>query len=455
MRLFDYKTKFLALVAENLRRLAEFISRRQLLQPPEAEEEISAAPALSPREDWLEKTRAVASENWFDFSAVGGELETIAQESEFETEIQTTDSTFSDKTGASAEDFVLRKPEKQTPVKTFFENRRKVAGKTPEISDPFEASDKAEEAGGAAEIPLTKSARRTEAARTEKTGKSKSDSRFLSFGFPDKKKREEISESPQPLKPLSESSGQTPPAKDEKSPVTAKRNFRLSPLQLVSKSEPEAFAPKAADAVENQPPKLERQTFERKKSAAIKFNRIAPAKPKNAAEEKPESIVGKPPERRGKATDRQPVPGSFPVSGFGKTNDEPGDAGINFEFPKRKTNTDSASVFLPKAEPPAAPETPNYSSPQMQGQQQQPQKQRRKNRIRAREYFNPERDKKTDNRPDNTEKFALAAALAESPWIDLPDETAFTEAAAADDIQTSLFQREHLLFLEGEQAGKT
>lgn len=470
MRLFDYKTKFFGLVAENLRRLAEFLSREELLrQQPEAEEENSAAPpidtTLSPREDWLEKTRAVASENWFDFSAAGGELETATRESEFAPEIQATEATFVDKTGAGEKDFVLEKPEKQTPVKTFFENRRKAA-ETPEIPDRFKASNKAGEAFGETEISLAKSAAKTETAVPEKTEKSKSGSRFLSFGFSGKKKKEEIPEpqrekkkkevseppQPSPLKSLSEISLQSPPpsAKDEKpTAAAAKRNFRLSPVRFAAKSEPEAFAPDAADSGENQPPKFETQTFGRKKSAAIKINRIAPAKPENAAEENPESIVGKPSERRRTATDRRQILNTFALSGSRKTDDESGDAGVNFQFPKRKTG--SASVFSPKAEP-TPPETPSFSSPQLQRQQQQ---QRRKNQIVAREYFNPERDKKTDNQPGNTEKFAAAATtIAESPWIDLPDETAFAEAAA-DDFQTSLFQRERQLFLEGEQAGKT
>ncbi|HEY0050185.1 MAG TPA: hypothetical protein VGB68_12900, partial [Pyrinomonadaceae bacterium] len=214
-------------------------------------------------------------------------------------------------------------------------------------------------------------------------------------------------------------------AKDEDPLEKAKRNFRLFPADSASGSKAEeTAAPDIINFVENQlPPKSEAPTFERKKSTAVKFEKIASAKPKSTIE-KTGSIVKKPSARR-------EISNQFSPAAFSRKTGGESAADINFEFPKRKT--DSANVFPSKAE--TAAETPNFSSPW------------KKSRIDVQEYLNPERDKKTDNQTDNPKKFAAAA----SPWIDLPDETAFE---AADDIQINLSENGHLRFLEGEQAGK-
>jgi hypothetical protein len=397
VRLADYKIKIFDFVAGNLRRLAEFLTARA------APEKENSAPekTLSPMEDWLEKTRRVSLENWVDFSGAN-ELETIP-ENEIEPEIQPPHSSFVDETGA--EDFVLKKPKKPSPDETFFENKRE-ASKTRETFDKPEASNKP--------------ANKPEISPPEKPKKSKTGARFFSFGFSDKKKKEENAA---PLQPFSEISGQAP-AKNEKPQATAKQNFRLFPAASVSENKPENAVPDIINPVENQsPPKFETPTFERKKSAALKFEKIASAKPKNAIE-KPEEIVKKPSARR-------EISNQFPLESLSQKTGGESAAEISFEFPKRKT--DAAAVFSSKAE--KAAETPNFSSSG------------KKSRIAVREYFNPERDKKTDNKTDNPKNFAAAA----SPWIDLPDEPAFE---ATDDIQISLSENERLRFLEGEQAGK-
>lgn len=397
MRIADYKIKFFDFVAGNLRRLAE------LLTVEAAPEQEDSAPekTLSPMEDWLEKTRNLSAENWVDFS--GANQPDAFRENEPEPQAQPPNSSFAAETGAA--DFVPEKPKKQTPVETFF-NKKHEAAENRQTFDNPEASNKA--------------ASKTEIFRAEKPKKTKPDSRFFSIRFSDRKRKQENAEA---LEPLAESFVQST-AKDEDPPEKAKRNFRLFPAESASESSAETAAPDIINFVENQPPpKSEVPTFERKKSAAVKFEKIESAKPKSTIE-KTEPIVKKP-SARGEISDQ------FPPAAFSRKTGGESAADINFEFPKRKT--DSANVFPTKAE--TAAETPNFSSPW------------KKSRIDVQEYFNPERDKKTDNQTDNPKKFAAAA----SPWIDLPDETAFE---AADDIQINLSENEHLRFLEGEQAGK-
>jgi hypothetical protein len=427
MRLIDYKTKFFDFLAGNLRRLAEALSAEAT-----AKEEISAPPptekALSGREDWLEKTRGISPENWFDFSAAGNAPESGVPENDFvePEETETANSSFAD--GAVKEDFSARRPEKSSPTEAFPGRGRREASKTSEIFDNPKAADKRKFNSG-----------KTEISPAEKPAKPETGARFFSFGLSDgRKKKEENAGTTPPPRDLSEISHQSS-AKDEKSTETAKRNFRLFPARKDSESEAEKPAPNVADFVESQPrqhTEFEAPVFGRKKSAAVKFEKTAPAKPENAIE-KPESTVKKSSGRAKILSDRQQISNQFPVLALRKTNGESA-AEINFEFPERKTN--SAIVFSSKAEPTAA-ETPDFSSSGA--------KKNQKRKIAVQEYFNPERDKKTDNRPDNTEKIAVA----ESPWIDLPDEAAF-EAAATDDVLINLSENEHLRFLEGEQAGK-
>jgi hypothetical protein len=399
VRLADYKIKFFDFVAANLRRLAGFLT---VENAPEKE---NSAPekTLSPMEDWLEKTRRVAPENWVGFSGAG-ELEAIG-ENEAEPEIQPPVSSFADETGA--EDLVFKNPKKQSPGETFFENERK-ASKTLETFDKFEISNKA--------------SNKSEISPAEKPKKPKTDSRFFSFEFSDKKKKEKTAA---PLEPFSEISRQAP-AKDEKPMATAKRNFRLFPAESVSENKPETVEPDIINSLENQPPGFEISPFERKKSAALKIEKIVPAKPKNTVEN-PEEIVKKSAAARG-------ISDQFSPAAFSRKTGGESAAEISFEFPKRKTN--SAAALSAFDETAAAAETPNFSSPRT-----------KKSRIAVQEYFSPERDKKTDNQTDNPKKFAAA----QSPWIDLPDETA---PEATDDIHLNLSENEHLRFLEGEQAGK-
>ncbi|HEX8738174.1 MAG TPA: hypothetical protein VF721_22760, partial [Pyrinomonadaceae bacterium] len=231
----------------------------------------------------------------------------------------------------------------------------------------------------------------------------------------------------EPLAPLSENSRQSP-VKDEKPPPTAKRNFRLAAAEFALESKPETSAPETPDIinfVENQPPpQFEIPTFEQKKSAAIKAGEIAAAKAKNTGET-PVQIIKKP--RGGREISRR-----FPLESFAAKNRREA-AKISFELPKRKTDS-AAAPLAPKVK--QAPDAPVFSSPA-----------KKKSETGGQKYFKPEREKKIENRTDDTEKFAVV----ESPWADLPDETAFK---TGDDIQINFSENEHLRFLEGEQAGK-
>ena len=462
MRANDYKIKFFEFLAENLRRLATRLS----VKPPLESSTLSDEKPASALEDWLARVRKVSPENWVDFAA-GNELEPQVRENEFEPEIQPPDLHFVDEAG---EDFIPERSKNQTPVKTFFENRRKAlktgeifdnpvvskkreASDNPEISYQSEPSAKPEvlnkfeisnKSGSLAEPEIlnkpetfdkpeifdnpnisnkSEASVKNEAFLTEKPEKPKTGARFFSFKTAGEKRAEENAEA---LEPSSENPRQSA-AKDEKPLATAKRNFRLSAAEFAFENKPETSASPAPDIinfVENQaPPKFEIPAFEQKKSAAPKPEEIAPSKPENTSE-KPGRIVKKP--RGGRE-----ISGRFPLESFAPKNERETAAKISFALPKRKT--DSAAALSPKAK--QAPDVPVFSSP------------RKKSKNDAEKYFKLEREKKTDDRPDNIENFAVA----ESPWADLPDEAAFQ---ASGDVQINLSENEHLRFLEGEQAGK-
>ncbi|HEY0048011.1 MAG TPA: hypothetical protein VGB68_01910, partial [Pyrinomonadaceae bacterium] len=298
MRLVDYKIKFFDFVAGNLRRLAE------LLTVEAAPEQEDSAPekTLSPMEDWLEKTRNLPAENWVDFS--GANQPDAFRENESEPEAQPPNSSFAAETGAA--DFVPEKPKKQTPVETFFKKKHEAAENRQTFGN-LEASNKA--------------ASKTEVSRAEKPKKTKPESRFFSIKFSDQKRKQENAE---PLEPLAESFAQST-AKDQDRLEKAKRNFRLFPAEAASESSAETAAPLVINFIENQPPKAEAPAFERKKSAAVKFEKIEPAKPKNTIE-KTESIVKK-------SSARREISNQFPPAAFSRKTGGESAADINFEFP--------------------------------------------------------------------------------------------------------------------------
>jgi hypothetical protein len=474
VRANDYKIKFFEFLAENLRRLATRLS----VKPPLEEDDSNGKEPASALEDWLARVRKVSPENWVDF-AVGNEtepqirenefapesgaheIETAIRESESEPEIQPPDSSFANE---ASEDFIRRKSKNQTPIKTFFENRRKEALKTREIFDNRTVSNKSEafdnpavpnkpetsetpetfpeteilnkfefsnesEASAKSEIfddsnisNKSETSVKNEAFPAEKPKKSKTGARFFSFKTAGEKRDEETVE---PLAPLSETSRQAS-AKDEKPLATAKRNFRLSATEFAFENKPKTSASEAPDIinfVENQPPQFEIPTFEQKDSAAIKAEEIAAAKPKNTGE-KPERIVVKP--RGGREISER-----FPLESFAAKNQREATK-ISFELPKRKTDS-AAAPFAPKIK--QAPDAPVFSSPA------------KKSKSGGQKYFQPEREKEFDEQSGDTGKFDVA----ESPWAELPDETAFK---ATEDIQINLSENERRRFLEGEQAGK-
>lgn len=235
----------------------------------------------------------------------------------------------------------------------------------------------------------------------EKLKKPKTDLHFFSFNLSDKKPKDENAE---PLE-LQSKIARKSFAEDEKTLEATKRKFRLSPAKFVSKSNPKTSdspVPNIINFAEKQPPPKLKKTIETT-----------------------QPIVKKPAARR-------EISNQFPLEAFSRKNESEQAPEISFEFPKRKT--DSATVFTSKAK--AAPETSGFSLPW-------------KNRQTAvQEYVKPERDKKNDNKPDDTERFVTA----ESPWINLPDESGFE---AANETQNNLSENEHLRFLKCEQAGKT
>lgn len=380
MRLADYKTKFFDYLAGSLRRLAEALS----VEPSAEKEDFTDEKILSAADDWLEKTRNVAPEKWFEF--VG--------ENEFEPEARATDLSFGDESGEA--DFILKKPEKQPPVETSYENKRAPAKRAEASNNP--------------EISLT-----------GKSKKPKGDAPFFSFNPTGKKSKDETVA---PLEPQSKSSGQSS-AEDGKTLAASRRKFRLLPAKFVSEKRREtsdATAPDIINYAENDPPpEFEIPTFERKKTG-FKPAETAPPKPEKTIETA-EPIIKKPPRPR--------FSNRFPLEAFARKKRSETATEISFKFPKRRA-TDEA-IFAPQTK--ETTENPNFAAPW------------KKSRADVQEYVKPERIKKTDNIIDNTSKFVAAA----SPWIDLPDETAFE---ATDDIQTNLSENEHLRFLECEQAGK-
>jgi hypothetical protein len=378
VRLADYKTKFFDYLAGSLRRLAEVLS----VEPIAEKEVLTDEKILSPVDDWLEKTRNLAPEQWLEF----------AGENEFEPESQPTKSSFGDKSGEA--DFVLKKPEKQPPVEASLENKREPVRRAEASSNP--------------EISLS-----------GKSKKPKSDALFFSFNPAGKKP---TSETVAPLEPLSKISGQSSAA-DEKTLAASRRKFRLLPAKLVSersRKTSDATAPDIINYAEHQPPpKFEIPTFEQKKSV-VKLSETAPPKPEKSIET-PESIIKKPA--------RPELSNQFPLESFDGKNRSETATEISFKFPKRKA-TDEA-IFAPQTK--ETTENPHFPAPW------------KKSRADVREYVKPSRVEKND-RGDRAKKLAVA----ESPWIDLPDETAFE---ANGDVQINLSENEHLRFLKREQAG--
>lgn len=379
MRLADYKTKFFDYLAGSLRRLAEFLSVKSLTE----KDDFAAEKTFSPVENWMEKTRNVAPEQWFEFSG----------ENESEPPSAPPNSSFDDK---AVEDFVLEKPEKQPPIETSLESKRDSAGRL--------------EASNNSEISLT-----------GKPKKPKGEARFFSFNPADKKPTGETGATAARQSKISRGSS----AEDEKPLAATRRKFRLLPSELISKNNPKkpnAPAPGIINFSENQPPpKFEIPTFERKKSA-VKMEEGVPSKPKKTIETA-EPII--------KKSSARELPSEIPLEAFSRKNESETAPEINFEFPKREA-TDEA-VFTSKIK--EAEETPNFSAL------------RKKSRNIVQEYLKPERVKKNDGIDDKTKNFVVA----ESPWIDLPDEPAFE---ASGDIQINFSENEHRRFLEREQAGE-
>jgi len=378
VRLAVYKTKFFDYLAGNLRRLAEILS----VEPVAEKQDFTDEKILSPIEDWHEKTRDVSPEQWFEFSG----------ENEFEPEAQTRKSSFEVQTGEA--DFVLKKPKKQPPGETSFENKREPARQAEASNNP--------------EISLT-----------GKSKKPKSETRFFRFNPAGKKPKDETSAT---LEPQSKISGQSSP-EDEKPLAAMRQKFRLLPAQIISESSRKTSdAPNIINYAENQPPKFEVPTFERKKSSAVKLSEIAPSKPKKTIETT-EPVVKK-------SSARPEFSDQFPLKAFeGKNENETTE--ISFKFPPRKATDEP--IFTSKIKETTAG-NPKFSAPW------------KKSPVAFQEYVKPELIEKNDSNADNAKKFVVA----ESPWIDLPDETAFE---ALGDMQTNVSENEHLRFLEHEQAG--
>ena len=69
MFLTDYKIKIFNFLAGNFRRLAEILSvEPEMTKTADSDETDSAPPA-----DWLERTRHLSPEQWFDFSEENNE----------------------------------------------------------------------------------------------------------------------------------------------------------------------------------------------------------------------------------------------------------------------------------------------------------------------------------------------------------------------------------------------
>lgn len=228
----------------------------------------------------------------------------------------------------------------------------------------------------------------------------KTDSRFFSFNLTDKNPKDENDEPPKIQSKISRKLfGEV-----EKTLEAARRKFRLLPAEFVSENSPKTSDPPAPNII----------NFAGKQS---------PQETKETTETT-QSIVKKPAARTETSI-------QFPLEAFSRKNEDEQATELSFALPKRKT--DSAAVFTSKAK--AAPETPGFSSLL------------KKKQTAVQKYIKPARGKKTDNQLDEAERFVTA----ESPWINLSDESAFE---ATNENYNYLSENEHLRFLECEQAGK-
>jgi hypothetical protein len=390
VRLADYTNKFFDFLAENLRRLAEFLSAPPIKNNDFGDEKDSSPPA-----DWLEKTRGIPSEQWIDFSGEAAD--------NFGAVLPPTNSLITKPDEKVLDRTSSALPPTSSPIKKSGEKVFE-----PAIPKPQANSETESESVGEISLPPK--------PKTEPP-KPKTDRRFLSFKFLDKKPSEKTVEAPSPPTKTSHEAV----AESEKTPASPKRKFRLLPASPIFGKKPKtdvsAAPPILFSGKKTSQPNQTAFVFGQGKPGEL-INKSVSPKPKSAGA-KETQIINK------RVSRKELPPETFPRKNLGQTKAETIENKL--KMPNKKTPVDF--IFTPKVKD--AAETSDFFPAWEKSTNALP------------EDPKPNVNRENDDAGDN---FIFAAPL----WTDLPDENS---SGAFDEIELSRSEFEHLLYLEREQGG--